>query len=354
MPGIDQRRVTLWIVGTGIVALLLVISLKPAWLSGLFNDPPTETQKPQVVSDALMGGDRLQPDEINVVPNEPSAASGNNDAMIDLAGAAAMEALAVPKNGGPGIVPEILTRTIRDDVIGVLASETAAWFGTLRFAESIRADDARALPVGRFALFMDSPQSCRGRAFTIRGQLRRLVKAPLPPRLATFGIRTVYDAWISSSDSGNQLLHIVALSADPGLPLTENTGATAPAVELTGSYFKREGYSAHGPGGAGELALTPLILAGRIRFVPPQIRVSRASQMIPWLTWIGIAICSAVLIIVWQFQFSDSVFRGTRAHQLTVLPVRLSFEGVESVTIQQLLREMEETAQRSTANASLL
>ena len=350
----DQRRLILLIVGIGIVVLLIVISGRTAWFTAWFSGPQAASPKPSVVSDALMGSNDLRQDEFNVVPSAPSISSENYASMIDTAGAVAMETPVAREGVGPGNVPEILTKTIRDDVIGVLASETAAWTGTLRLAERIKAEDHQALPVGQFALFMDSPQSCRGRAFAIRGQLRRLTKAPLPANAETFGVRSAYDAWISTQDSGKQLIHVVALNADAGLPLTEHTGKAAPDVELTGYFFKREGYAASGKVGTGDLELTPMILAGRIRYLPPEAPVSRAEEMNPWLAWMGIGLCSGILILVWQFQISDNNFRGTRTHQLTVAPVKPSFEGVESVTIRQVLREMEETAHNSTPATSLL
>ena len=76
--------------------------------------------------------------------------------------------------------------------------------------------------------------------------------------------------------------------------------------------------------------------------------------MNPWLTWIGIGVCCGVLVLVWQFQVADSIFRGTRMHQLTALPVKPSFDDVESVTIHQVLHEMQEAALRSAPDASLL
>lgn len=89
-------------------------------------------------------------------------------------------------------------------------------------------------------------------------------------RAETFGVRSAYDAWISTRDSGNQLVHVVALSADPGLPLKERAGKNPPDVELTGYFFKREGYAAKGADGSGDLALAPLILAA-FRYLPAGI-----------------------------------------------------------------------------------
>ncbi len=366
----QHRRIALVMVGLSIVVLLLIVSNSRS--TDLFPQQPSagDANRPPI-PESLMGAGALQPDEFQVVPNETPAAAKDYASMIDRSGAAQMEQPITKDEAGPDEVPRKLTRTIRDDVIGVLASEAEAWFGTLWLAEKISPGQKNLIPEGQFALFMDSPQSCRGKAFTIRGTLRRLVRAPLPTNAKTFGVKSAYEAWISTRDSGNQLVHVVALSADAGLPLEENSEASLPTeaseskslrrdpkkyvdVELTGYFFKREGYAAKGVDGKGDLALAPLILAGRIRYLPAREIASRADEMNPLLTWIGIGICGAVLLIVWQFQMSDSVFRGTRTHQLTNPPARPSFEGVESTTIQQVLMEMEQNAHHSSPDTNLL
>lgn len=350
----EQRRITLTIAGVGILFLLLTISGKSNWVSQLFSGSSSAQKKTAPVSEALMGNTELRPDEVEFVPTETPAAANDYASMIDRAGAAQMEATPPESTNGVSNVPQALTRTIRDDVLGVLSAESEAWFGTLRMAQRISSEQQARIPEGQYALFMDAPQSCRGRAFTIQGRLRRLVKAPLPKSAETYGVRSAYDAWISTRDSGSQLLHVVALSADSGLPLREELGPDGPDVELAGYFFKREGYAAKGTDGLGDLALTPLILAGRIRTLPPRSLVSRADEMNPWLMWLGIAICIGVLLLMWQFQISDNVFRGTRTHQLTSPPVRPSFEGVESVTVQQVLKDMQEHAQQTSPDTSLI
>lgn len=350
----EQRRITLSIIGVGVVLFLIVASGRSAWLTGLFSDPPPVAKKLPRVSEALLGQNNLLPDEIDFVRPEASAETENYASMIDKRGATEMESTAIPDSSAIGDVPQTLTRLIRDDVIGVLASETQAWFGTLRLAEKIPTEDYYQVPEGQFALFMDSPQSCRGKPFLIRGRLQRLLKAPLPASAETFGIRSAYDAWISTRDSGNQLVHVVALSADASLPRQLYTPKSAPDVELTGYFFKREGYAAKGADGQGDLALTPLILAGKIRYLPPRVVVTRADEMNPWLAWIGVAVCIGVLIIVWQFHSADSIFRGTRTHQLTSPPVRPSFEGVDAVTIEEILRDMQKEAQQTLPDTRLI
>jgi hypothetical protein len=69
---------------------------------------------------------------------------------------------------------------------------------------------------------------------------------------------------------------------------------------------------------------------------------------------VGIIVGIGVLLLIWQFQMSDNIFRGTRTHQLTSPPVRPSFDGVESVTIEQVLKDMQEHAQQTSPDTSLI
>ncbi|MFN8709170.1 MAG: hypothetical protein ACK50J_20995, partial [Planctomyces sp.] len=55
----------------------------------------------------------------------------------------------------------------------------------------------------------------------------------------------------------------------------------------------------------------------------------------------------SVLALLWHFQISDSLFRRTRTHQLTALPVVVSFDELPVTTVTESLREMEIQANHS-------
>lgn len=350
----SQRHMTLIVAGAGLLVLLLSITGKSRFLTNLFSGTSGTVPQPPAVSESLLGKDSLRPDEFRVVPTEANEIAGKYSSMLDSTGIAEMESAVQTDINGAAIVPELLTRTIRDDVLGVPQSELAAWFGTLRMSQKLKTNDTNHLPEAQFPLFMDSPQTCRGRAFTLRGQLRRLTPFAIDQSSQSFGLKTAYDAWISTRDSGNQLVHVVAVSADAGLPNPETEGVSPPDVEIAGYFFKREGYAAKGKTGEGELGLTALFLAGRIQFLPRQQYISRATEMTPWLTWIGAGVCCCVLALVWQFQIADRHFKETRTHQLTMLPVRASFENVEMRTVTEALQEMQDYARSSSPDAGLL
>ncbi len=349
-----QRRMTLIVVGIGVVVLLLSVTGKSSFISDLFSNAPAAIPRPPAISESLLASNTLRSDEFRVVPTEANEIASKYSSLLDQEGIAEMESSVQTDVTGVPVIPAVLTRTIRDDVIGVLSSEMAAWFGTLRMSKNLKRSDLQTLPEAQFTLFMDSPESCRGRAFTLRGRLRRLTPFAIDQSSQSFGLKSAYDAWISTRDSGNQLVHVVAVSADAGLPNPELDGVEAPDVEMTGYFFKREGYAAKGPAGDGELGLTALFLASKIHYLPPQKFVSRAAEMTPWMLWIGIGVCCGVVVLVWQFQIADSRFRETRTHQLTALPVRASFENIEVRTIHEALQEMQDYARSSSPDTGLL
>lgn len=340
------RRLTLIVAAAGIVALVWIVGRvqEPGSGSNLAN-PATAIR-----TAAVVGG--LQSDEIQVVPQQ----SGPVDpaAVIDRAGAAAFEAGADSGSiNSSEDAPATLTRDVRDDVLGVLASESASLFGTFKLAQKVFPEKFRQMPPLSYPVVMTAPEACRGKPFLIRGKLRRLTAAPLPATANSWGIRSAWDAWISTPDSGNQLVHVLALSFDASLPVTEATAKAAPEVELGGYFFKREGYAARGKTGTGELALTPLFLTDRIRTIPIVTVVSRDEELERWFTWGAGLLGLSVIMIFAAFSYSDKHFLGTRAHQLAVQSARPEFENVVAVTVQESLAAMEENA-RQNADPSLL
>jgi hypothetical protein len=338
-----RQRFTLAIAGLGVLVVLAIWS-RYSKIAGTLPGGPTGGQDAPFVGDRLMGGAGLQQDEFRTSRGDSEAASSSDAANLDPAGIAAMYQPTATDASSAPVLPDPLLRTIRDDVLGMHSVETKAWYASLKLAGDLQPVSSSSLSNGQYALFMSSPESCRGRAFAIRGRLRRLVRKDLPDHPDSFGIRTVYDAWIRTRDSGSQKLHVVALSADAGLPLAEIDDEDAPDVELTGYFFKREGYAARGRSGNGELASAPLILAGRITRIARSTVVSQSDEFLTYLAWIGMGLCFVIAVLVWQFQASDHQFRGTRTYQLATTAPRPSFEGVESVSVVQALEAMEQQA----------
>lgn len=251
-----------------------------------------------------------------------------------------------PKSNKMPQIPDEMLRTIRDDVIGVHSPESDAYFLGLKLA--LRAEQKKfdKPAKGAFALFMDSPNGARGKPYYIEGKLRRL--ASIRGRANSYEIGALFDAWISTVDSGDQLVHVVLSKAEGSLAslLPKNTPNPArnfditnsPEVRLIGYFFKIEGY----PTEMGGISRAPLLLAGTLRTIPPpEATTNRAAELTPYLAYLALIICASVLLMIFRFAISDAAYAQTRAHQLTKLPAVASFEDVSSMSVVESLSELE-------------
>jgi hypothetical protein len=351
-PGV-QQRITLGIAVVGLIAIGLSLTGRSSFWSNLISGSrPVRTAG--LTQDVTNGTSSSSASSVGLLPDEfttgiPEDGSGTQlsspASVVDQNEARRFERLSRSATRDPALVPPALTpdilKRVQDDVIGILSSEQEAYYECLKFCETLTAEDFKQAPEGRYSLFMDAPNQCRGRVWTLRGTLRKLT--PFRSRTDSFGTKNLYDAWVSLPDSGSQLVHIVTASIQPGLAQVDEDNRTIPReVQLTGIFFKREGYVRAGADGSGDISLTPFLLASSIvPWVPPQMPVPNAEKLTPWLGWLSLIIVCSVLGLLWQFQISDSIFRRTRTHQLTALPVRVPFDEVEVFTVGDTLRQME-------------
>lgn len=329
------RRLTFALAGIVVLGMIWAVSGRN---SGTANPSASTRAAASLASESP----DLLADEIRVVPLSEQSPT-DLVSMIDSAGAAALDT--EPRSAaGLDDAPPALTSAVRDDVLGILSAETSSLYGTLRLAQKVFTGRRSEMPEGRYAVFMEAPESCRGKPWKIHGRLRRLTRAVLPESAASYGIGSAWEAWISTPDSGRRLIHVIALSADPGLPVGEALGKKGPDVELAGYFFKREGYAAKGADGLGNLELAPLLVADKIARSPAPPKITTAEEMNPLLLWIASGLGVSILAVLWKFNRADHDFRGTHTHSLTLPPVRPSFEGVGTVSIRQLLQDMEHAA----------
>jgi hypothetical protein len=360
----DQRRLAALIAGIGVVMLCFTVVRRPQFWHRMFPDANTETEvvtddvTPNSrirLNDVIANSNRIQHDEFlsgaqtsaEQTTSNPVTVTANR-LPLDIA-----EADSVGGNAGMGVprVPKDLLKTVKDDVIGVYSSESKAYYATLKMATLIDRRKTNALPKGAFALFMDSPNGSRGMPWRVEGRLRRLAEVHERPN--PYGGGKVYDAWITTPDSGDQLVHVVAMTADETLkkllprdstrqktslrPVVEFTEKDSPNVEFSGYFFKREGYASRRG-----VSLAPLLLAGTLHNIPEIVITStRAEQLTPYLGWLTMAVCATVAFVWCSFIMSDAAHSRTRAHALTRLPAYASFENVTSKTIGETLGDLE-------------
>ena len=326
------------------------IAEKPEAWHALF---PPEVPQPNDSTNQQLPDQNPSQDGSGIRPLEPGEffASGNADPSRATDSSTAIDSQTVrtakpvldsaminSTNGSTGTLPVVrpeLLRDVRDGTFGIYEAETEAYFVALKLATDLDVpEDATG---GSFALFMDASDSCRGKAYRITGQLRRLsegrkVENPFG------GVMTLHDAWLTTSDSGDQLVHAIIQSKDDSLKPVELLKDNAPAVWFSGFFFKREAYATEA-----DVNVSPLFLAGRLQKVPPPtIVTTRSEQVTKYLVWLAVGICTVVGLMFWSFSISDSSNQNSRIRQLTKLPATASFEGVTAVSISETLHNLEE------------
>lgn len=359
----DQKRLTLLIVGLGVIFACFSVAKQPEFWARLFPESDetkplgeSENSGPTLRTDLESTGiqhdefvsvtDRLREDQ-QPAEVEDAAPFVSVTAMRPAFGEMETETPGKPGDPIPS-VPKELMRMVKDDVIGVHSEESEAYFATMIMASRF-AENSKYSPAGKgaFALFMDSPNGSRGIAWRIEGTLRRIAR--VKGRANSFGVTNLYDAWLTTPDSGDQLIHAVALKADELFSKRVDASRDqtvvyslddAPTVRFTGYFFKREGYANRNEG----VSLAPLFLVGRLREIPPPVvSDGKAAQLTPYLGWLALIVCCGVGFIMWSFAMSDVAHAQTRTHQLTKLPAVASFEDVTSMSVAESLQELAET-----------
>ena len=350
----DQKRLSLLIVGFGVILVCVSVARRPEFWKRLF---PDEAREEFVMVDRR--SDRFDNDVFGgfCLLNGCFAGSSESQDTVSVTTKriAYDETEAVSEKSEPNSIPRVpieLLRTVKDDVIGVHSTESEAYFAAMKMASRFaERKNVRKAADGAYALFMDSPNGSRGTAWNISGKLRRL--SIVKGRSSAFGISLLYDAWLTTDDSGDQLVHAVAMKADGRLSnlIKETTPdrtiefgvRNAPDVQFTGYFFKREGYASNKG-----ISLAPLFLVGTLHDVPPVVATSnRANELTPYLGWLAIFICGGVVFMVWSFAMSDAAHSQTRTHQLTKLPAVASFDEVTSVSVNDALGELEVSARNT-------
>ena len=308
----DHSRLTLLILALGLVIFSINVVRRPGFWSRLFPDESTEAAFPAATSveenDSAMVHTVLRPD---------FAANGASEWPAET-------------------VPDDLLSTIEDNVIGVTAAEARAYLVTLRLAEKISSEAAEQLPLVRYALLMDSPAACRGKAWKIVGTLRRLTVEPLSDE--RFGVNRVVEGWLSLPDSGDRLVRVVACRRTRFLLRASSRRSSRHRWRCRATSSKEKPM----PRKPADCELHRCCWPTGSQWCLSRNSAPRGSdQLTPWLGWLTILTCCGIGLVVVAFAVSDAGNRRQRTHELTQLPATSSFDGVEAVSPAESLRALE-------------
>lgn len=241
-------------------------------------------------------------------------------------------------DAAPDAIDSNLLADVRDNTVGVRHAEADAYYRLLASARRSSAESLeRAAQSGVvFTHLMVHPELYRGELVTLVGDIKRL--QPLSAGPNEYGIKTVYEAWLFTSDSGVNPYRIVATSVPPDVPLGERIEVPA---RVTGYFFKKEGYAT--PGG---MHVAPLLLAKRIDWIRPPVSTEDPDTgLVPYVLGIVGIIGLALIVTLWRFSASDRKFERSRLKRLMDTPHDSVEElnGVETVDVDEVLRRLSDT-----------
>jgi hypothetical protein len=235
---------------------------------------------------------------------------------------------AVP-NGDPGNLSAELEDVLRDELrervehrtMGIAEDEADLYYRLLH--RSVRADyhqqqaaardyreQRRAIipryrdnPNLEFQTFVDlfkNPEDYQGRLVTLRGHVQHIVSYPASEN--HFGIETLYEAWLYTSDSQQNPAVIVCTSLPEGL---QPGSQLVDHVSVTGYFFKMYGYRARDT-----TRMAPMILASRLEWRPPP--PAQPGVPPPLLYSVVVLVAAVSILLLWRMNRRDRRFREQR------------------------------------------
>lgn len=322
-----QRRMLGYVAVIAVALIVLqLMSSKPQ----APNDPREPTPAGfAALDDRVRDGENrpLEPDEFRSFSDDPAQAGQLTESPP------VVSRPPVPRNPHH-IDPQIL-RPVEDNTLAIRRTESDAFFHVLdRARQFTPAQLERAAEPGvQYINLMQDPSLYRGKPVTIVGNLWKLFEFPASEN--DYGLKTLYEGWILTPDSGNRPIRIVCSRLGPGIAVD---GERPTSVRITGYFFKREGYNSQ----SGQ-KVAPTILAGEIeRYISPHAPPP-ADGLVPIVLGTVVAIGLILATTLVSFAWND---RSSRPKVKKLPP--LSSETSEALaqldyrSIGDQLRELEE------------
>jgi hypothetical protein len=239
-----------------------------------------------------------------------------------------------------------ILRRVKDNTLGIRHEEGDAYYKLLEHTRRVAASDleqAGATDV-LYINLMTQPDRFRGVPVTIHGDLWRLYEFQAGPN--PYGFKTLYEAWIFTADSGKNPYRVVLTSLPRDLEPGDNLRKP---VQVTGYFFKREGYAS-----SGGMHVAPTLLAQRVIPFRPTDAAPSTDAIVPYMIGLISAIGLAFLVTLASFAISDR--RATKAALLREMNAPApSFEGIVAgpmLTVEESLRRMEAQEWQAEADAT--
>jgi len=224
-------------------------------------------------------------------------------------------------NNDPTTIDPVIFKNVRDNSLGVRNNERGAYFKILAIARDLPEEQLQqaALRGVTFAQMFTDPEDYRGKLVTISGNVKRLMAVPAGQN--DFGIKTIYEAWILTTDSGTNPLVLHFTDLPEGIPQGEQVDLSC---RFTGYFFKKYAYEAgHGPHS------TTMLLGKRLEWIQPA-KISADGSLAPYILGLVLIVGAVTIFALWIYAASDRRFR--RSHLDRIL--QASHGAIEEPAIE--------------------
>lgn len=186
---------------------------------------------------------------------------------------------------------------IKDNTIGIRLEEADAYYRLLDHARRVPAEelDEAGLTDVQYINLMDQPNRFRGEPIRIHGDLFRLRSFTASENQQH--ISTVYEGWVFTADSSNHPYRILCTSIPRDFEMGEDIRKP---VQVTGYFFKREGYASNGG-----MHVAPTLLANQIESYRPPGAPPDTDAIVPYMIGFVSAVGLAFLVTLASFVLSD-------------------------------------------------
>ena len=210
-------------------------------------------------------------------------------------------------------IPQELLVGVEDRRVGLLRSEQSAMELALKRVRTLspaKLESAAAENFGFRVIFTDS-ETHRGKLFKLEGKLWRLQRFPFGDPNSKDD--DLWQAWLFSSDSGNNPWVVLSTEKPPGIEPGEEINRD---ISLAGYFFKNYGYATDTG-----LHLAPLFIARTFRLQPlPEVQ-NDTQDLSLYVVGCLLVVGFFFGILIWWFKRSDRKFE--RSHLAEIAESRL-------------------------------
>lgn len=197
---------------------------------------------------------------------------------------------------------------VSDDTVGVRAKELNAYYGVLKHAsQTTPAELKKAKRDVTYANLLAEPGLFRGQLIQFDGEARRI--QPISAQDNSFGVGNLFEAWIITRDSGQDLFRVVFQEVGEGITVSDSVSVP---VTVTGYFFKRQGYAS-----INGQRVAPLILSKGLEKTKFETTELIESSLAPYMIGFAVIVGVTAVVAIWFYGRGDRKFEREERKKFT-------------------------------------